>query len=344
MEVEFLSNMRYTLFTSENEWKNWHMKLARFWNYFDRASRTPELPRPHGPLTPTLLMPPSLPSPPGSTHTSPPYMSSQPTPGHMWPTPQSLQQYTTHSPVRHLPGVDFPPTQRKRSYDEQIEGLPAKRITRSMTPSAMPPATLAPLHGSAIPPHLPRLPAPNVNQHSNLQHFERANNTPQLPLPGSRAMSTVYNGGSNWPQSNSLPPSGAPTPLNIQTNMLPSLGDHSRHQSPFPASSVGSSPITSMASHSQPQNHLSPSYFLTYRNSPYRPVRSVNTLLIPPPSTSMQAPRNMTFDQMRYQPLGKVPEPRTGIVPYVHQHHDPWPQLQEPHTWPVLPQPNYSQG
>ena len=41
MEVEFLSNMRYSLYVSEREWEDWHQKLGRFWAFWDRASKMP---------------------------------------------------------------------------------------------------------------------------------------------------------------------------------------------------------------------------------------------------------------------------------------------------------------
>ena len=39
MEVEFLSNMRYSLLASKEQWKEWHVKLGRFWEYFEQAAR-----------------------------------------------------------------------------------------------------------------------------------------------------------------------------------------------------------------------------------------------------------------------------------------------------------------
>ncbi|KAI4826321.1 hypothetical protein E4T45_10347, partial [Aureobasidium sp. EXF-8846] len=45
MEVEFLSNMKYALFTSAEEWSQWQNRLGRFASFFDRASRPmPQLP------------------------------------------------------------------------------------------------------------------------------------------------------------------------------------------------------------------------------------------------------------------------------------------------------------
>lgn len=62
----------------------------------------------------------------------------------------------------------------------------------------------------------------------------------------------------------------------------------------------------------------SPSFYLQQRNSPYKPIRHVNTLLYPPPSASLDqyhlsVPIPPT--QMHYQPLGRRNDVRTGVVP-----------------------------
>lgn len=44
MEVEFLSNMRYSLLVSKNQWEEWLVRLAKFWEYCDRAQRPPTSP------------------------------------------------------------------------------------------------------------------------------------------------------------------------------------------------------------------------------------------------------------------------------------------------------------
>ncbi len=41
MEIEFLGSMRYSLYASEVEWKAWHLKLWKFWHYFNIASKAP---------------------------------------------------------------------------------------------------------------------------------------------------------------------------------------------------------------------------------------------------------------------------------------------------------------
>ena len=39
MEVEFLSNMRYSLFTSKEQWEDWLVRVAKYWEYCQRAQR-----------------------------------------------------------------------------------------------------------------------------------------------------------------------------------------------------------------------------------------------------------------------------------------------------------------
>ncbi|PHH58882.1 hypothetical protein CDD80_1940 [Ophiocordyceps camponoti-rufipedis] len=47
MEVEFLSNMRYNLLASKDEWEGWLVKLACFHEYYDRALKLPASPIRH---------------------------------------------------------------------------------------------------------------------------------------------------------------------------------------------------------------------------------------------------------------------------------------------------------
>jgi hypothetical protein len=62
----------------------------------------------------------------------------------------------------------------------------------------------------------------------------------------------------------------------------------------------------------------SPSVYLQQRQSPYKPVRHVNTLLYPPPSAFLHEyhfSNAVPPTRMHYQPLGRRNEFRTGIVP-----------------------------
>ncbi len=337
MEVEFLSNMRYNLYVSEAEWKRWHVKLARFSIHFNKASKAPliEVTKPAPPVAPvTQTFPYKLPSPPSPARHGPPLPMYQPS----LPNPMTVAPYPSHSPARHYYEPDHTVTGRKRSLDVSGDILAVKRLM-STTPFSYSPAVPSPATVGAYTPSsntssstsadiannvspVPKLPMPNVP--SNSAHLRRHHpSLAPLSVPPVRAMSMVYpNAQNNWSQP--VTPIGTmpPTNMGLYANPIPALGDLTRSQ----YASANASPTPAGYGSVTPSRQLSPSYFLTNRNSPYRPVRSVNTLLIPPPSASLQNPtRNIGCDQMRYQPIGKAPtEARAGVVPYMH--HEAWPQ------------------
>lgn len=342
MEVEFLSNMRYNLYVSKEEWKRWQVKLARFSTYVKRASKAPliEAAKPVLPVTPiTQSLPYKLPSPPSPARHGPPLPMYQPS----LPNPMTVAPYLSHSPARHYE-PDHSLGSRKRSLD--ISGnMPAAKRFMSNTPSGQSPAvhspeSLGPYASSSstststladiannISPVL-KLPMPNVSSSSVQMPRQHTSLTP-LSVPSVRAMSLVYpHAPNNWSQSVTPVGTMPPASMNLYPNPLPALGELPRSQ----YASANASPSTAGYGTSTPSRQLSPSYFLTNRNSPYRPVRSVNTLLIPPPSASLHNPtRNIGLDQMRYHPLAKAPtETKAGVVPYMHQ--DAW-----PHPWTTAP-------
>jgi hypothetical protein len=324
MEVEFLSNMRYSLYVGDKEWDQWHIKLGRLWDYWDKASRLPldqqqRVPAAvHSPSR--LSLPSSLPSPPPSTSSSPPFMHSHTPATYYLPAPHPLDP--PHLPVVPMPQPDFDLFSRKRSFDyTNAMQPPTKRFTRSNAPKLSlnvpqsqvlasviplvnaPRSCLHPLDNSALPPCQPFSRPADVPGY--LQQLQQCQ-TPQLPLPVARSVT--------YPQ----PPSTATTPMG-HFNPSPYSA---RQTSPHSAyHSVSSSPIT--PSHASQQ---SPSWsLLRNRDSPYRPVCGVNTLLVPP-HTSAPQPTNIALDQMRYQPLAKSKvEYKTGVVPYL-QPEGSWPQ------------------
>lgn len=353
MEVEFLQNMKYNLFTSEEEWKEWHVIVGKFGTAFDAMLRARlEAPKLSGSMTPTLNFPtPSstLPSPPVSHYASPPYASTgRFSPTHqLSTTPLLLPQITssTVSPIVSLPDPDLRFDARKRSHEDSNVEPPAKRQIRQFTPSVASTSSSAGTPLSSSGPVLPRLPAlPSLSIPPSHVADAPVQVMPHLPLPGNRAMSLVYPPPVQWTQTPppiSLPAvSGAPLPSpNTQA-----MHDPSRQLSPFTAGSVGNSPINANfppSAGAQNPGRLSPSYLLAQRQSPYRPVRRVNTLLHPPPNTIMQngPPKSIPWDQMQYQQLGR-PERRAGTLPYMH--HEAWPQTNQFNQWPILPQPNFS--
>jgi hypothetical protein len=339
MEVEFLSNMKYSLFTSAGEWHNWYEKLGRFGTFVHSAIKSCEASR-YG-LANTLLNNGlgNLPSPPTSQQASPPYIGTSHLSADLsrTTTPILLPQIssTVVSPIGPLPELDYRSSSRKRLYEDDMQESPAKRLhmlgySQDVVYgglSSAPPMPLPSSRASRV--ALPNLVIPSSN--SNLATPVQLG--PQLPLPGSRAMSLVY---SNMPQHHQ--PVSRPTSIpSIPTSLPPhsmQFQDPARQLSPYPISSVNSSPVSASTYHS----HLSPSFFLAQRASPYRPVRRVQTLLVPPPVNSnfVNAPRRMGMEQMQYHPLGKsLNETRVGHLPYIQ--HDNWPQITQYGQWPVVP-------
>lgn len=342
MEVEFLSNMRYDLYVSKEEWKSWNTLLGRFGQFYEQASRPVRIPsRSSAPVTPIAqTFQHKLPSPP-ATHHGPPAYSSQgyaPT----LPNPLSTIPQMSRSPVRQQRNSVLEHLERKRSMDFATDLPPAKRlhqapqpasnqISTTLTPttSIYTPNTLPALTPESfstgsnqsinqMPPlmQLPRLPMPRIETTRSLSN----NHLAPLSLPASRAMSTVY------PQSSTISPqpitpisAGPSTGSNLYHHPNLTLTDGLRQHSNY--ASANASPATLAYNPVTSRPGLSPSYFLTNRSSPYRPVRGVNTLLYPPPSASMQNPaRNMAQDQIHYQPLSKAgAERRSGPLPYMAQ-------------------------
>lgn len=331
MEVEFLSNIRYNLFASESEWAQWYSKLGLFGDYFNQASM---LPAEADISTPLLRVSPprnsqsplsKLPSPPVTDPVRP---LSQPN----WYLPDHGLPYAVHRPPlpQQIPHVALGGC-RKRNRDEDEELHPMKRTAMSMatsTPALTIPSSTTMNAMATLPPMLTptsapaalmpmagpvaRLPLPNLPASSHpMPQVAPSSAVSQLPA----IMPPVYNRVSNWVQQ--MPPASVP-PVAPGLHNAPSHAELSRNQSSYGVSSATVSPAVSAYSVHTPQTHLSPSFFLANRNSPYRPVRSVHTLLIPPPSASLQQQRSVPFDHMHYQLLGKTSADRkTGLLPYI---------------------------
>ncbi|KAJ5620641.1 hypothetical protein N7510_004625 [Penicillium lagena] len=330
MEVEFLSNIRYDLFASKAEWARWHTLLGLFGDFFSQASMLPLESEQHTPML--RVSPPPSQSPLSSKLPSPPATTDL-------PRPQSQPNW--YMPVHGLPPYgpsSLQPqletalgTSRKRSRDDLEVLHPAKRPAISSAISApaltMPSSVMTPM--STLPPVMTptsiptcqapmapvsRLPLPNLPPSSHpVPQAHSLAAASQLPT----LMPPIYNRTPNWTQQ--MPPLAIPPVSSggfYTAPTLPELGRH--HPNALGVSSATVSPAVSAYSVHTPQTHLSPSFFLANRNSPYRPVRSVHTLLIPPPSTSMQQQRSVPFDHMHYQPLGKTSADRkTGLLPFI---------------------------
>ncbi|KAJ5204471.1 uncharacterized protein N7498_005350 [Penicillium cinerascens] len=335
MEVEFLSNIRYDLFASEAKWARWHTKLGLFADFFNKASALPaETDTPVMRVSPTRLQPHSplskLPSPPSDVLRP----QSQPN----WYMPAPGLPYPIPSPAGQVASGGS----RKRSRDDEDELQPMKRAARGTAQPTPAPLTVPSTTMNAmatLPPVLTptsapvsqglSLPPPNLTASNPVSHCLPTPSTSQFPcsgvsqLPIPAPMQPICNRPSNWGQHiPNVPVPGVPAGI-YNAPSLPDLGRH--NPSPFAVSSGTVSPAVSAYSVHTPQTHLSPSFFLANRNSPYRPVRSVSTLLIPPPSASLQQQRSVPFDHMHYQPLGKgTSDRKTGLLPYIQP--DVWSQ------------------
>ena len=330
MEVEFLSNMRYELYVSEQEWQAWKATLGRLSSFYEKAQMVPYSSRP-SPITPvTQSFPQKLPSPPSTHHSSNGYMSAGPSPVayHGLPNPLANAPQLPRSPLRHqrIGSID-PLEHRKRSLDTSNDMPPAKRmnpgsISSNSTGSLLTPTSYTSNYVGqlphnktadfAFPSEAPRLPMPRMPASaSNLS----SNQLAPLNMPVNRAMSSVYPVASSAGWSQPITPVSA-GPSSLYQTAIPSLGDASRP--PSHLSSRHTSP-TGYNSMTPVMPGTSPSYFLTHRTSPYRPVRHVNTLLYPPPSAALQPQtRPVSYEQMHYQPLSKAGvDRRPGPVPYM---------------------------
>ena len=326
--------MRYMLYASEQEWDQWHRKLGRFWDYFDRASRTLAETRSPLPLAPIDHGQIALPSPPASQNASPPFgpMYSRTGPSHF------VYPFSTapHLPVavnnqaHRIPEIDLRPRKRSRDdtseepYPKRMSMTPTTSYYRDSTPSLTNSST--PTQFSDI--HTPRLPMPNFASSANGQRtsFPGPHST-QLPPPN-RAMSTIYNQVPQRPQpAEPLIPNQQMPPLGLR---IPPLNEQPQsHMQNIPhMCSRSSSPTTTLTPTSN--ELLSPANYTFQRQSPYRPVRGISTLLVPPPSASLHNPtHNVGFNNMHYQPLGRPPsERKTGVVPFLsHDGRPSWAPL-----------------
>ncbi|KAJ3577724.1 hypothetical protein NPX13_g2843 [Xylaria arbuscula] len=325
MEVEFLSNMRYGLLTSEDEWKEWLHKLACYHKYVERA-RSEDAAR-QAQTTPVHLSPsqgrftPPLPSTamlPTSNHGTPSLVAAYS------PSPAAHNGWdnTCHAPPAVSPLAVKPSLGhsllRKRSWEggDAVEPA-AKKVTLAPNQTMVP--SMRPMAGST---DSVRLPAPHLTLDTSQAVLPNAYGQPTYPpqpmvslpplqpgiRPCPRYMATPT---SSWSAPGTvLPTCGPQTPsYGVPSN----YGTPTKRHSPSSLAAFGSSPLAEVyASHTPMSN--SPSVYLQQRASPYKPVRRVNTLLNPPPSIPLSE-YHLGSSQMHYQPLGRRNDLRSGIVP-----------------------------
>lgn len=334
MEVEFLSNMRYTLYASEAEWHAWHEKLGKFYNYFNAASKPPSE-RASNLLSlppPISSDRPDLPSPPVSLQRTPPFTTNPTLNKHMHPSQLSHPDSVLTSNT-HLPDVSFRNYGRKRSLEDPVNENPLKRV---FLPPSECSSILSPSSPYSNKPTMPRLPMPNLTISTNNQPGGYHGSSPaHLPLPA-RSMSTVFPGPSKWPQTGTLPSMQHSVQLPVQPSAQPSAYTSGSEWTGSAATSPSSANFAQLQQVLTP--HSMTSGYPVYRSSPYKPIRGVNTLLVPPSSVSIDPPQQLGYDQMQYQPLGKpLSERRVGVLPYTYGGH-----LSHSQIAPALLQPDFS--
>ncbi|KAI7301520.1 hypothetical protein KC315_g16594 [Hortaea werneckii] len=326
MEVEFLSNMKYCLYTSAEDWAKWQSLLGKFAAFFERASK-PQPPAPVLPPASSLQLPMALPSPPSSNQSSPPYVSDPVLYGSAYSINSQNGPTPAPSPLAALPHVSTEGfSGRKRSREDYSAEPPAKRIASGYQSYTSPSAYVStPSNGSSSQ-QVPRLTLPSLTippssapSSGYAQPQSQGQQLPPLNVPA-RAMGLVYPNASQS-QAPHLPAPGiSPQPQSQANSQF-----QPRQQSPYQSStSNGISPTATAPPPStslHPPVQISPSYYLQQRQSPYRPVHNVSTLLYPPPSAALQQrPQSVDHHQMHYQPLGKPSQQRqTGHLPYVAQ-------------------------
>ena len=324
MEVEFLSNLRYNLFVSVQEWERWHKKLGLFAQYLDQLAHS------HGHENLTRTSP--YPVPPYGTPVSP--KTNRPVALDLGHSLRPLTDYAT----RHRPWdrastlatrqgetsfaelAEPGNPNRKRGRDWEAEDHPAKRLSvrgpvAAPTVSSTlidPTARSYTLPGAAAPPaSLASLPAVSFVD-SRLQ-------------PGTASASNGFYtvNASSYPTTNPSLSSRitahpvaleSSQPTSISTTCAPLLNLDLHHDyTSLPPLDAHLGP--SMPSSGAARTLDTPSVVYD-RHSPYRPVVNVHSLLYPPPVT-IYPPRRFSRDQMHYQPLSKViRETKSGVLPY----------------------------
>lgn len=356
MEVEFLSNMRYDLLTSASQWQQWLRKLSAFHEYYNRALRLPPSPA-AVPNTIGKLAVSPIPSPTNNHLDPTEFMNTSYSPSSSQGQWNGYQSQVV-SPLAGKPSLALPPSRKRVHEDEHVEHPAKRPVPSRLSQipnDAMPSRQhSAPADAARLPvPHLSVVtsnagqqqqqavnaystPTGSFAPQSQGQAQGPASAQPHVSLPplqsGMRAMATVYQPTppvSMVPQSNTAPiPTSAPPPGMGQGPFAgPTLASHQHFGTPTKRHSPGSlGPFASspMAEPFGPVSAVhtplanSPSVYLQHRNSPYKPIRHVNTLLYPPPSASLEqyhmaVPLQPT--QMHYQPLGRRNDLRTGVVP-----------------------------
>lgn len=339
MEVEFLSNMRFSLFTTEQEWLRWHSTLSKFGRgvaSFIQRQETGTKPGLLAPLSSPSRLHNSSVSSPSNTKANGYHNYNHYNAPSLTPTliPQSISPAV--SPISTLP-ERHASLSRKRHLDEQLDEQPMKRHMAHFSVAPTLPSMAAMQNARITAAGVTRISLPSLTIPQQPVNLPIMHN---VPAQHSRAMAMVY---PPTAQRQTMPMSQMRIPP-IQTSSIitpssSSLGvyDPVRQITPYPISAT-SSPISA----NPHTSHLSPSFLLQQRSSPYRPVRQVKTLLNPPqaPTSIYNAPQQVGMEHLQYHSLGQpLKERHVGQVPYFHR--EAWPSLNQPRQWPQMMPPGY---
>jgi hypothetical protein len=317
MEVEFLSQMRYNLFVSPQQWDDWKTTISRMYSYHRECLRQRMVPKkvfytniPPSPPVTTIPTSPSF-------NEQPPYMPMPSSPFRMHYAPFSERM---SSPHRVLPPMDDSPgsasaavhariTSRKRSREENPGLLPpTKRYQAQYNPGPLgiqmsqqsqrlhyPTDTIQ----HSLQPQYSEKPQPRVSLSLTLPEqmhspSYRQQHQPLYPLqpispsyptsPYAASPLSPFSTASNY---NSLSPYAVPSHRQSQQTPQPAL-------------------LESQVPAGYSSGYSSPYKYLQNRFSPYAPVRPVRTLpsqFIPPRMQWSLIPPNAS-EELWYQPLG----------------------------------------
>lgn len=356
MEVEFLSNMRYGLLASKEEWEEWLVKLAKFWEYCERAQRP----------TPSPLVLPStgykssfaspLPSPtnilqltPGTQQTPQAMQTFSPihtTPnGNNTPWPTAYQASNATSPLALKPVLQG---YRKRNLaDEDPTEPPPKRTSRqpvssqSQSQPQLPGQDTSypmsddqsrrfPASSSTAPSESLRLPVPSLSLNTNTQNM-----TPNLTQAPAGPYAT------HQPSALSLPPlvpgvramsTVFPPSSTAFAPQLPVLGSSGPPMPSLPAPSITPTSSFPPSNYGTPTKRLSPQSALTpvggaYGSSPL--MEAFNHNMTPMGSGSgVRTPISNSpsvYLQQRPSPYKPVRHVNTLLYPppsaFLHEYH-----------------------
>lgn len=326
--------MKYNLYTSKDQWKDWYYQLNKFWTYFKLASRLPmSSARPPNLQIPSLY--PTLPSPPDSTSDSSPYPP-------MSALPPQLAQTSISPASSNRPQYEQPPS-RKRSWDEAAQE-PAPKRQHVPQPSNLR-SQAHRNHSSRVTPlpSLPSLPLPNLPLPANQPQPLPAHDPYQYQqvLPPLQDYHQSSGSGRSLPAALPQPANWLQGLPQDSTSQRPRAMAYALSNRASAQSSQSHTPITGYQT-MQPldgQGQRSPTHYLNKRSSPYRPVRNISQLTQAPPSRDMfEYPRQVSHDQMHWHPLKKnvdEDERRTGRVPYYYDTTYGWPTGGQPDNfWP----------